>query len=120
MANDITAPTRDSRVRSWGNQVGTPHRVVPGVRSHSALTKGYPASHQRKDPQEFAESRGLSTIDGGRNGFEHASSPEQGLVGPGEVVIGAVRTHAHGALAVLPCVVGHTRHGSSRATGRCG
>ena len=55
----------------------------------------------------------------GRVGVEHAFLPEQGLVGPGDVVIGAdSHTCTYGALGAFATGVGSTDLAGGMATGK--
>jgi 3-isopropylmalate/(R)-2-methylmalate dehydratase large subunit len=119
MANDITAPPAIAEFRKLGvKQVWDPDRVVL-VSDHFCPNKDIPAATNAKATKEFAVEQGIKYhYDGGRMGIEHALLPEQGLVGPGEVVIGAdSHTCTYGALQCFSCGVGHTDMAVAWATG---
>ena len=71
--------------------------------------------------RQFAREHGIvHYYDVGRVGVEHAFLPEQGLVGPGDVVLGAdSHTCTYGALGAFATGVGSTdlagRHGHRRS-----
>ena len=73
-----------------------------------------------KQMREFAKKQGLvHWYDVGRVGVEHAFLPEQGLVGPGDVVLGAdSHTCTYGALGAFSTGVGSTDLAGAMATGQ--
>jgi len=70
---------------------------------------------------EFAREQGVKNyFRVGKMGIEHALLPEQGIVGPGMVVIGAdSHTCTYGALGAFATGVGSTDLAAVMATGRC-
>ncbi len=71
--------------------------------------------------REFAREVGLVHFyDVGEMGIEHALLPEQGLVGPGDLIIGAdSHTCTYGALAAFSTGVGSTDFAAAMITGNC-
>ena len=71
--------------------------------------------------KEFAREYGLSLyFEVGRMGIEHALLPEEGLVLPGDLVIGAdSHTCTYGAIGAFATGVGSTDVASAMATGEC-
>jgi 3-isopropylmalate/(R)-2-methylmalate dehydratase large subunit len=119
MANDITGPPAIKEFRRLEvERVWDTERVVL-VMDHFCPAKDIAAATNAKTCREFARSQGIKHFfEGGPAGIEHALLPEQGLVGPGEVVIGAdSHTCTYGAVGTFACGVGHTDMGVSWATG---
>src|SRR5665811_1963269 len=73
-----------------------------------------------KQMREFSARHGITHYyDVGRVGVEHALLPEMGLVGPGDVVIGAdSHTCTYGALGAFATGVGSTDLAGAMATGQ--
>lgn len=119
MANDVTAPPAAAEFRRLEvDRVWDPDRIVL-VCDHFCPAKDIPAATNAKITREFARAQGIKYLfEGGNVGIEHALLPEQGLVGPGEVVIGGdSHTCTYGALGCFSCGVGHTDIGVTWATG---
>ncbi len=70
--------------------------------------------------REFSKKHGLTHwYDVGRVGVEHAFIPEQGLVGPGDVILGAdSHTCTYGALGAFATGAGSTDLAGAMATGK--
>ncbi len=118
LANDVTAPLAIREFRRIGVQkVFDPQRVVM-VPDHFVPNKDIPSAEQAKLMREFAQEQGLVYFEVGRMGIEHVLLPEQGLVVPGDVVIGAdSHTCTYGALAAFATGMGSTDIASAMATG---
>lgn len=119
MANDITAPPAVAEFRKLEvDRVWDPDRIVL-VMDHFCPAKDIASAANAKTSREFARAQGIRHhYEGGPAGIEHALLPEQGLVGPGEVVIGAdSHTCTYGALGCFSCGVGHTDMAVAWATG---
>ena len=86
---------------------------------HFTPNKDIKAAEQVKKTREFAHKQGVTHFyDVGRMGIEHALLPEQGLVGPGDCVIGAdSHTCTYGALGAFSTGVGSTDLAAGMATG---
>ena len=119
LANDITAPIA---IREFG-RIGA-HDVfdrerVTFVPDHFAPQKDIKAAEQCKLLREFSHEHGLRYYyEVGRMGVEHALLPEEGLVLPGDVVVGAdSHTCTYGALGAFATGVGSTDIASAMATG---
>jgi 3-isopropylmalate/(R)-2-methylmalate dehydratase large subunit len=110
MANDITAPIA---IREFGNlgveRVFDADRVVM-VADHFVPNKDIKSAEQCLQMRQFAQDQGLSHhYDVGRMGIEHVLLPEQGLVGPGDIVVGAdSHTCTYGALGAFATGMGST------------
>ncbi|MGI6552341.1 MAG: 3-isopropylmalate dehydratase large subunit [Clostridia bacterium] len=119
MANDITGPVAMEEFRRLGlERVFDPERVVL-VPDHFTPNKDIKSAEQAKLVREFAREQGLLYyFEVGRMGIEHCLLPEQGLVGPGDVVIGAdSHTCTYGALGAFATGVGSTDLAAGMATG---
>ena len=89
LANDITAPIAIREFQRIGvNKVFDPKKVVM-VPDHFVPNKDIASAEQAKLMREFARDQEILYFEVGQMGIEHVLLPEQGLVLPGEVVIGA-------------------------------
>ena len=120
LGNDITAPVAINEFERCGAcQVFDRDRVAL-VMDHFTPNKDIKAAEQVKKTREFAHKQGVTHFyDVGRMGIEHALLPEQGLVGPGDCVIGAdSHTCTYGALGAFSTGVGSTDLAAGMATGK--
>ncbi len=120
LGNDITAPLAVDAFRSTGaRRVFDPERIAI-IPDHFTPNKDIASAMQVKFLREFAREHGLTHFyEVGRMGVEHALLPEQGLVLPGDVVIGAdSHTCTYGALGAFATGVGSTDLGAAMLTGR--
>ncbi|WP_235612850.1 aconitase family protein, partial [Moorella sp. Hama-1] len=121
LGNDITAPLAIQEFKKLGVQkVFDPERVVL-VPDHFTPAKDIKSAEQAKVLREFAREQGLTNyFEIGRMGIEHCLLPEAGLVGPGDLVIGAdSHTCTYGALGAFATGVGSTDLAAAMATGEC-
>ncbi len=118
LANDITAPIAIREFQRIGvERVFDPQRVVM-VADHFVPSKDIASAEQVKLMREFCYEQGILYFDVGQMGIEHVLLPEQGLVLPGDVVIGAdSHTCTYGALGALATGMGSTDIASAMATG---
>ena len=118
LANDITGPISIREFRRLGvTGVFDPSRIVM-VPDHFIPNKDIPSAIQAKAIREFAREQGVRYYEAGRGGIEHVLLPEQGLVGPGQVVIGAdSHTCTYGALGAFATGMGSTDIAAAMATG---
>ncbi|MGB9803352.1 3-isopropylmalate dehydratase large subunit [Desulfofundulus sp.] len=119
LGNDITAPVAIKEFRRTGvEKVFDPERVVL-VPDHFVPNKDIKSAEQAKILREFAREQQLTHyFEVGRMGIEHCLLPEQGLVGPGDVVIGAdSHTCTYGALGAFATGVGSTDLAAAMALG---
>lgn len=110
LANDITAPLSLEEFDKVGAAgVFDPEKVV-FVLDHFTPNKDIPSAENCKKIREFSKQYGITHVyDGGACGIEHALLPEEGLVVPGDVVIGAdSHTCTYGALGAFSTGVGST------------
>ena len=119
LANDITAPLAIKEFESAGiEKVWDPERIAL-VCDHFVPNKDIKSAEQAKLVREFARRQGIGHFfDVGRMGIEHVILPEMGLVGPGDVVIGAdSHTCTYGALGAFATGVGSTDLAAGMASG---
>jgi 3-isopropylmalate/(R)-2-methylmalate dehydratase large subunit len=119
LANDITAPISLREFESLGvERVFDPDKVVL-VADHFVPNKDIKSAEQCKMMREFAHAQGIPNhYDVGRMGIEHVLLPEQGLVLPGDVVVGAdSHTCTYGALGAFATGMGSTDIAVAMATG---
>lgn len=119
LGNDITAPVAIKEFEKLGiEKVFDPDKVVL-VPDHFTPNKDIKSAEQAKLVREFARRQGLTNyFEVGRMGIEHCLLPEQGLVLPGDVVIGAdSHTCTYGALGAFATGVGSTDMAAGMATG---
>jgi 3-isopropylmalate/(R)-2-methylmalate dehydratase large subunit len=118
LSNDITAPIAIREFRKLGvKKVFDPAKVVM-VPDHFVPNKDIASAEQAKMLREFAREQGIHFFEVGQMGIEHVILPEQGLVLPGEVVIGAdSHTCTCGAIGAFSTGMGSTDIAAAMATG---
>ena len=118
LANDITAPIAIKEFRRIGlNKVFDSNKIVM-VPDHFVPNKDIASAEQVKLMRDFCYEQGLVYFELGQMGIEHVLLPEQGLVLPGEVVIGAdSHTCTYGALGTFATGMGSTDIATAMATG---
>ncbi len=119
LGNDITAPLAIEQFRRAGaKRVFDRERVVL-VPDHFAPNKDIRSAEQCKIMREFSREQKLTHYyELGQMGIEHALLPEQGIVLPGDLVIGAdSHTCTYGALGAFSTGVGSTDLAAAMITG---
>jgi 3-isopropylmalate/(R)-2-methylmalate dehydratase large subunit len=118
LANDITAPIAINEFRRLGlSRVFDPKKIVL-VPDHFTPNKDIASAEQAKMMREFACEQGTNYFEVGEAGIEHVLLHEQGLVLPGDVVIGAdSHTCTYGALGAFATGMGSTDIAMAMATG---
>jgi 3-isopropylmalate/(R)-2-methylmalate dehydratase large subunit len=119
LANDITAPLAIKAFKAMGaDRVFDKNRVAL-VCDHFTPNKDLSSAEQVKLVREFAREMGVvHYYEGGEVGVEHALLPELGMVGPGDVVVGAdSHTCTYGALGAFATGMGSTDVGAAMALG---
>ena len=119
LGNDITAPVAFKEFARIGcGRVFDKDRIAL-VPDHFTPNKDIKAAEQSKAMRGFAcEHQITHYFELGEMGVEHALLPEKGLVGPGDVVIGAdSHTCTYGALGAFSTGVGSTDMAAGMATG---
>jgi 3-isopropylmalate/(R)-2-methylmalate dehydratase large subunit len=118
VANDITAPIAIREFRRLGvNAVFDPSKIVM-VPDHFVPNKDILSAEQAKLMREFSREYGIRYFEVGQMGIEHVLVPEQGLVLPGDVAIGAdSHTCTYGAVGAFATGIGSTDIAAAMATG---
>jgi 3-isopropylmalate/(R)-2-methylmalate dehydratase large subunit len=117
--NDVTAPVAIDEFEKAGfDSVFDPERILL-IPDHWTPNKDIKSAGLVKQMREFSKKHGLvHWYDVGRVGVEHAFLPEQGLVGPGDVILGAdSHTCTYGALGAFATGAGSTDLAGAMATG---
>jgi 3-isopropylmalate/(R)-2-methylmalate dehydratase large subunit len=120
LSNDITAPLAIQELDKLGvKRVFDPAKVVI-VPDHFAPNRDIRAAEQCRVVRDFARAQALPYyFEVGRMGIEHVLLPEQGLVLPGDLVVGAdSHTCTYGALGAFATGMGSTDVAVAMATGR--
>jgi len=120
LANDITAPLAIKVFEKTKiNKVFDPKKIAL-VMDHFTPNKDIKSAEQVRICREFARKYGIyHYYEGGNCGIEHALLPELGLVGPGDIVIGAdSHTCTYGALGAFATGVGSTDLAGAWITGK--
>jgi 3-isopropylmalate/(R)-2-methylmalate dehydratase large subunit len=120
LGNDITAPISIHELAAAGiEKVWDPARVAL-VPDHFTPAKDIASAQQAKVLRDFAHAQGLTHYwEVGQMGVEHALLPEQGVVGPGDLIIGAdSHTCTYGALGAFSTGVGSTDLAAVMAIGK--
>lgn len=119
LGNDITSPVAINEFEKAGFEQVFDKSKIALVMDHFTPNKDIKAATQCKQCRTFARRFDLENyFDVGDVGIEHALLPEQGLVAPGEVIIGAdSHTCTYGALGAFSTGVGSTDMAAGMATG---
>ncbi|MCA1945205.1 MAG: 3-isopropylmalate dehydratase large subunit [Desulfovibrio sp.] len=119
LANDITAPLAIKSFRKMGAATVFDKTKVALVMDHFTPNKDIASAEQVRGVREFAQEQDiLHYYEGGDCGVEHALLPELGLVGPGDVVVGAdSHTCTYGGLCAFATGMGSTDIAGAMALG---
>lgn len=120
LSNDVTAPIAIKEFKKVGvDKVFDPTKIAL-VPDHYVPNKDIQSAEQAKFTREFAREQGITHFyEVGCMGVEHALLPEQGVVGAGDLIIGAdSHTCTYGALGAFATGVGSTDAAIGYATGR--
>jgi len=120
LGNDITAPIAIEQFETLGvEKVFDPDSIVL-VPDHFTPNKDIKSAQNSKLLREFAHKHQIKNyFEVGRVGIEHVLLPEQGIVGPGDLVIGAdSHTCTYGAMGIFSTGVGSTDLAACYATGK--
>ncbi len=120
LANDITAPLAIKEFKASGAAKVFDKKKVALVPDHFTPNKDIKSAEQAKMLREFARGQKLTHYwDQSDVGIEHALLPEQGVVVPGDLVIGAdSHTCTYGALGAFATGVGSTDAAFGMMTGK--
>ncbi len=121
LANDITGPVAIKEFEKAGVKDVFDKSKIALVMDHFVPNKDIKSAQQCKTCRDFVAEKGLTNFfDVGRMGIEHALLPEQGLVGAGDLVIGAdSHTCTYGALGAFSTGVGSTDMCAGMMSGEC-
>jgi len=120
LSNDVTAPIAIKEFKKIGvEKVFDPTKIAL-VPDHYVPNKDIKSAEQAKMTRDFAREQGITHYyEVGCMGVEHALLPEQGVVGAGDLVIGAdSHTCTYGALGAFSTGVGSTDAAVGYATGK--
>ncbi len=121
LANDITAPVAIKEFSRLGlDHLFDPERVAL-VPDHFTPNKDIKSAEQSNYVRQFARDYKITNyFEVGKMGIEHCLLPEQGLVLPGDLIIGAdSHTCTYGALGAFSTGVGSTDLAAGMAMGEC-
>ena len=121
LANDITGPVAIKEFKKSGAESVCESDKIALVMDHFAPNKDIKSAQQCKICRDFAAEQSIENFfDVGKMGIEHALLPEQGLVGAGDLVIGAdSHTCTYGALGAFSTCVGSTDMAAGMMSGKC-
>lgn len=120
LGNDITAPVAINEFKKADFRTVFDKSKIALVMDHFAPNKDIKAATHCKMCREFATQYNIEHFyDVGQMGIEHALLPEQGLVAPGNIIIGAdSHTCTYGALGAFATGIGSTDMAAGMATGK--
>ena len=120
LANDITGPVAIREMAKDGFEHVFDKNKIALVMDHFAPNKDIKSAEQCLTCRNFSGKHEIvNFFDVGQMGIEHALLPEKGLVGPGELIIGAdSHTCTYGALGAFSTGVGSTDLAAGMATGK--
>ena len=121
LGNDITSPVAVKEFGKAGFSCVKCRDRVSMVMDHFTPNKDIKAAEQVKTVRNFANQYGIENFfDVGEMGIEHALLPEKGLVGAGDLVIGAdSHTCTYGALGAFSTGVGSTDMAAGMMSNMC-
>ncbi|MBC7327045.1 3-isopropylmalate dehydratase large subunit [bacterium] len=109
LANDITAPLAIKEFQKMGaKRVFDGQRIV-FIPDHYTPCKDVQSAENVRLMREFAKEQDIIFYEIGRGGIEHTLLPDEGLVLPGDLVVGAdSHTCTYGAITAFATGVGST------------
>jgi len=119
LANDITGPLAIKSFKGMGAEKVFDKDKIALVMDHFTPQKDIDSANQVMVTRKFAEEQNITHYyEGGDCGVEHTLLPEQGLVGPGDVVIGAdSHTCTYGGIGAFATGMGSTDIAAAMALG---
>ncbi|MCL4498665.1 MAG: 3-isopropylmalate dehydratase large subunit [Chloroflexi bacterium] len=119
LGNDITAPIAIREFEKIGAATVFDRERVALVPDHSTPNKDIKSAELVKIMREFARKHNIKYFyEIGKMGVEHTLLPDEGLVGPGDAIIGAdSHTCTYGALGAFSTGVGSTDLACAMALG---
>ena len=120
LGNDITSPVAINEFEKCEVDSVFNRSKVSLVMDHFTPNKDIKSAEQCKQVRNFAKKYSIENFfDIGSMGIEHVLLPEQGLVGPGDCIIGAdSHTCTYGALGAFSTGVGSTDMAAAMITGK--
>ena len=120
LGNDITSPVAINEFEKCEVDSVFNRSKVSLVMDHFTPNKDIKSAEQCKQVRNFAKKYSIKNFfDIGSMGIEHVLLPEQGLVGPGDCIIGAdSHTCTYGALGAFSTGVGSTDMAAAMITGK--
>lgn len=120
LGNDITAPIAIKEFESAGAKKVFNRKRIALIPDHFTPGKDKKSADQAKILQVFAKRHKIQHyFEIGEMGVEHALLPEKGIVGPGDLIIGAdSHTCTYGALGAFSTGVGSTDLAAAFITGK--
>ena len=119
LANDITGPLAIKSFKGMGASHVFDKDRIALVMDHFTPQKDIASANQVMISRQFAREQGITHYyEGGDCGVEHTLLPERGLVGPGDVVIGAdSHTCTYGGIGAFATGMGSTDIAAGMALG---
>lgn len=118
LSNDITAPLAIKEFARLGVKNVFDKNKVVMVPDHFCPNKDIQSAEHAKMMRHFAREQGIIYYEVGQMGIEHVLLPEQGLVLPGDVIVGAdSHTCTYGAVSAFATGMGSTDIAVAMATG---
>ena len=120
LGNDITSPVAINEFEKCGACSVFDKNRIALVLDHFVPNKDIKAAEQCRQTRNFSGKYDIKNFfDVGRMGIEHALLPEQGIVGPGDCIIGAdSHTCTYGALGAFSTGVGSTDMAAGMISGK--
>jgi 3-isopropylmalate/(R)-2-methylmalate dehydratase large subunit len=118
LSNDITAPLAIKEFHKLGVKNVFDKNKVVMIPDHFCPNKDIQSAEHAKMMRHFAKEHGIIYYEVGQMGIEHVLLPEQGLVLPGDVIVGAdSHTCTYGAVSAFATGMGSTDIAVAMATG---
>jgi 3-isopropylmalate/(R)-2-methylmalate dehydratase large subunit len=118
LSNDITAPLAIKEFHKLGVKNVFDKNKVVMVPDHFCPNKDIQSAEHAKMMRHFAKEHEIIYYEVGQMGIEHVLLPEQGLVLPGDVIVGAdSHTCTYGAVSAFATGMGSTDIAVAMATG---
>jgi len=119
LANDVTGPVAIQEFNKLGVSKVFDKNKIALIPDHFTPNKDIASAEQSKVLRDFARAQEITHYyEVGKVGIEHCLLPEQGLVLPGDLIIGAdSHTCTYGALGAFATGVGSTDCAAGMATG---
>lgn len=96
LSNDITGPVAIREMRKVGMDTVFDNTKIAMIPDHFSPAKDIKSAEQCKAIRDFAKAHEIKHYyEVGKMGVEHCLLPEQGIVGAGQLIIGARQPHLH-------------------------